>query len=165
MKAAAQPVSARRVRERSPVASRFCHNRHPQTVKPIAMTANRRMARYLIGQWFDGLVTHSSLRIETKQSLPGERFRSHRAGTGTVRTHRSVRYGCIAYMLACLLANVLCDICKYSFMFFCNYVAKIMKKSRNGFIFAVFLSDSTKKTQYYTFCYGQTCVIAKWVLY
>ena len=28
---------------------------------------------------------------------------------------------------------------------FCNYVAKIMKKSRNGFIFAVFLSDSTKK--------------------
>lgn len=103
MKAAAQPVSARRVRERSPVASRFCHNRHPQTVRPIAMTANRRIARYLIGQWFDGLVTHSSLRIETKQSLPGERFRSHRAGTGTVRTHRSVRYGCIAYMLACLL--------------------------------------------------------------
>ena len=28
-----------------------------------------------------------------------------------------------------------------------------------------FLSDSTKKTQYYTFCYGQTYVIAKWVLY
>ena len=28
---------------------------------------------------------------------------------------------------------------------FCNYIAKIMKKSRNGFIFAVFLSGSTKK--------------------
>ena len=40
-----------------------------------------------------------------------------------------------------------------------------MKKLRNGFIFAVFLSGSTKKTQYYTFCYGQTYVIAKWVLY
>ena len=50
-------------------------------------------------------------------------------------------------MLACLLANILCDICKYSFMFFVNFFRKsIANKIYKQIIGVAFLQFQKKQT-------------------
>ena len=73
------------------------------------------------------MVNTNSSKGRQKKSLRGERYRTLHAGTFLVRAYRP---SVIDYrvMLACLLANILCDISKFHFIFFVLYFAKITKR-------------------------------------